>query len=119
MMKTIYAIISIALLAALAESLMPWWVIAPVAFTVTYFFQLRGWRAFLTGMLGIGLLWIGLSAYIDHTNTHILSARVATLFYLTEPIWLIVITGLIGGLVGGISALAASYLVTEHKVNSL
>lgn len=110
-MKFIVAILLTALL-AFAESLyFPWWTIAIAAFIVGVFIHQKPWKAFLTGFLGLFLLWAGQSFYIDVQNEHILSQKVANILPLGgSTFWLILISAFIGGLVGGFGALTGSYI---------
>lgn len=54
------------------------------------------------------LLWMGYAGYIDVSTKSILTVKVASLFQLPSGLLLIVLTGFIGGLVGGFSALAGT-----------
>ena len=110
-MKLIFPIITIAILSAIAQNFLPWWIIAPIAFALTYLFQLKPLQAFLAGFLALFLLWAGMAFFIDHANEHILSQRIAMLLHLSQPILLIFITGLIGGLVAGFAGLSGGLLV--------
>jgi len=56
-------------------------------------------------------LWGGLAFWIDVKNDSILSVRISQLMGIgNNPVILILITGLIGGLVGGFAAMSASFL---------
>ena len=111
-MKLISAIITVILLCAILENYLPWWVIAPVAFVVSYLFKLKWHQAFLSGFLGLFILWAGMAFFIDRSNEHILSAKVSVLILKSsKPFVLIAITGIIGGLVAGFAGLAGSFLV--------
>ena len=110
-MKLISAIITIILLSAILENSLPWWIIAPVAFAVSYLFKLKWHQAFLAGFLGLFILWAGMAFFIDRSNEHILSSKVSVLILKSsKPFVLIAITGLIGGLVAGFGGLAGSFL---------
>ena len=111
-MKLISAIITVILLSAILENYLPWWVIAPVAFVVSYLFKLKWHQAFLAGFLGLFILWAGMAFFIDRSNEHILSAKVSVLILKSsKPFVLIAITGIIGGLVAGFAGLTGSFLV--------
>jgi hypothetical protein len=63
--------------------------------------------AFLSGYLGLFILWIGLAILKDLPNEHLLSMKVARILPLGGSYWaLILITGFIGGLVSGLAATA-------------
>lgn len=81
------------------------------AFVVAAFVRQRPGMAWLSGFLGIFLLWGGLALWIDMENQQILSKRIAQLLMLGgSSIALILVTAFIGSLVGGMAALTASYM---------
>lgn len=112
-MKLIVSIIIAALLAyvlGLFTSL-PWWSFAISTFVVSLLITQSSGKSFLTGFLAIFILWTLLAWTKDLQNEHILSTKVAQIFSLGNAYWaILLITGIIGGLVGGFSALSASYL---------
>ena len=115
-MRVILFIIIIALFAGIASWFMPWYSIALVSFIVMLFAGFGSGRAFLTGFLGIALLWIALILYADFNNDHILSARMAVLFGLPNILFILV-NIILGGLVGGMAgwAGASTRAVFTHK----
>lgn len=110
-MKFIISLLLTALLSFTAGLYLPWWTIAVCAFIVSVLILQQPLRAFLAGFLGVFLLWVIFSLLIDAANNHILSHKIASIFPLGGiPFLLILITGFIGGLVGGMAALSGSYL---------
>jgi hypothetical protein len=113
-MRLISAIITIIILSAILEGYLPWWVIAPVAFIVSYLFRLRWHQGLLAGFLGLLILWGGIAFFIDHSNQHILSDRVSVLFFKSvKPHVLVLMTGIIGGLVAGFAGMTGGFLVKK------
>ncbi len=111
MLKYILSILVTALLAFVIGIYMPWWGIAIAAFLVSAAIPQKPAFSFLSGFLGVFLLWEVLAWWIDNKNNGILSQRVASLFKLgNSSVLLIVITSVIGALVAGFAALAGSYL---------
>jgi hypothetical protein len=110
-MKLTVAIILTALLSFVAGLYLPWWSIAIAAFVSVLLIPLRRSRAFLAGFLGVFILWSLLALWIDIKNQGILSTKVAQIFPLGGSSFLIIlVTAIIGALVGGFAALSASYL---------
>ena len=110
-MKFIVAVILTALLAFITGLYFPWWMIAVASFVVALLVYQKAWKAFVTGFLGLLLLWIGLAYWIDIKNESILSAKIGELLGIgNNSFLLILITGLIGGLVAGFAALSGSFL---------
>ncbi|SMB94077.1 hypothetical protein SAMN00120144_2337 [Hymenobacter roseosalivarius DSM 11622] len=101
----------ILLLGSIAQLFLPWWSITPVAFVLAFWLGRRGWGAFLAGFAGIGLGWLGMAAWLNIRNDGHLSHRVAELLPLGGNGWLLVlVTAVLGGLVGGMAALAGVWL---------
>lgn len=96
--------------------LFPWWwpaLAAYAAYAAAYFFPGRarsGGKAFLSGFAGAGSAWLLLAAFMDWRNGQILSTRVAGLFHLPYGWMLPIISGLVGGLLGGFGAWAGQAL---------
>jgi hypothetical protein len=99
-----------AVLAFLLQTMLPWWSVAVASFLISLIISTKGLSSFISGFLGIGILWLILAAYIDATTGSILSERIAGIFTLPNSWSLIMTTSLIGGLVGGFAALTGSYL---------
>lgn len=111
-MKFSVAVLLTALLSFFAGLYIPlWWFFAIVAFIVALLVHQKPLKAFLAGFLGMLLLWGVLSFWADIKNEGILSAKIAGILPLGgSSVLLILVTGFIGGLVGGLAALAGSYL---------
>ena len=112
-MKILSAIFITAFLAFVAGlyTSFPWWSFAVTSLIVSVAIHQKPGKAFLSGFLGLFLLWAGLALLKDAANEHILSTKVAQILPLGGSyLVLILITGVIGGLVSGLAALAGSYL---------
>jgi hypothetical protein len=110
-MRFLLSVLLIAALGFIAGLYLPWWSIAIVSFLVALFLPQRIGASFLSGFLGIFILWVILSFWIDQKNQGILSAKIASLFSLGgSSILLILLTGLVGGLTGGFAAMSGSSL---------
>lgn len=110
-MKFIAAIILTALLSFISGLYFPWWMIAIAAFLIALLVYQKAWKAFLSGFLGLLILWSGLAYWIDVNNENILSARIGELLGVgSNSFLLILISGLIGGLVAGFAALSGNFL---------
>src|SRR5580658_8683649 len=109
-MRFLLAVMLIVFLSAIAEWFLPWWMIAVVSFIVSLLITMKPGKAFLAGFVGIGVFWLITSLLHDVPNEHILSARMAALFHLPNYGLFIVVTVFIGGLIGGLAALAGALL---------
>jgi hypothetical protein len=104
-MKFAIKIVLVAILAYMFEQFLPWWSVAIAAFVVELAIGQDKGKAFLSGFLGIFLLWFIAALIIDNANEHILSTKMAAVLPLGgSAIAIILVTALIGGLVGGLAA---------------
>src|ERR1700722_15313138 len=111
MLKYVLSILVTALMAFVAGLYLPWWGIAIAAFLVSAAIPQKPAFSFLSGFLGVFLLWEVLAWWIDNKNNGILSQKVAALFKMgNSSVLLIVLTSILGALVAGFAALAGSYL---------
>jgi hypothetical protein len=110
-MKLLLSTLLIAALSFIAGLYLPWYSIAIVAFLVSLFFNQNIGSGFLAGFLGVFILWAALSFWINAGNEGILSHKIAQLLPLGgSSLLLIIVTALVGGLVGGFAAMAGSSL---------
>jgi hypothetical protein len=117
-MKFIAAILLTALTGFIAGilSFSPWWGFAITSLLVALLVHQKAGKAFLSGFLGIFLLWAGLAYWMDKQNNGILSHKIAQLLPLNgNSLLLILITGVVGGLVAGFAAMCGSYLRASSK----
>ena len=110
-MRFFVAFILTTLLSFIAGLYFPWWSIAIIAFLVALLVHQRAGMSFASGFSALLLLWSGLASWINTENENILSARIGELLGIgNNPFLLILITGVIGGLVGGLGAMSGSFL---------
>jgi hypothetical protein len=110
-MKWIIQCLLIAILAFAFNLYLPWWTIAIAAFVVAFFIPTKAGWSFLAGFVALLLLWGGMSFYISGENHHILAGKISELILKKQqPNMLILLTALVGALVGGLAALSGSLL---------
>ncbi len=110
-MKFITSILLTSLLSFVAGIYLPWWSVAIAAFISCVLIQTAPWKSFLAGFFGVFLVWGILASIIDSNNNHILSQKIAQIFPLGGSyILLILVTALVGALVGGFAGLTGSYV---------
>ncbi len=104
-MKFLASIILSALLSYATGLFLPWWSIMIVGLIIGYSIPQKRILSFVSVFIGVALFW-GLFAYfISNANDHILAKRVAVFIVKKEdPIILMLITAVVGGLSAGISA---------------
>jgi hypothetical protein len=86
---------------------LPWWVMAIAAFLAALFIGKVSGRSFWSGFVAVFIVWAVLALLKSIPNNNILAGRVVQLFPLPNNwIWVLLITALVGGLVGGMGALS-------------
>jgi len=99
-------------------SAVPWWGFVGVSFAVALVIHQVPARAFAAGFLGMFLAWGGLAWWIDWQNASLLSKQIASIFPLQgSSAALLMLTSIMGGLLGGITAIAGSYLRMSKNKN--
>jgi hypothetical protein len=97
----------ILILSFLASYFLPWWIVALIAFLAALFLGKTSGQSFWSGFGGIFIVWVILALIKSIPNDNMLASRVIQLFPLPHSwVLLLFITALIGGLVGGMSALS-------------
>ena len=93
---------------------LPWWIIAPIAIGLSYWKASSGGHAFASGFGAIFLLWILVGLFHTIPNENLLANRVGQLLMMPQTsfnwIFVLLISGILGGLAAGFSALAGYYL---------
>ncbi len=98
----------ILILSIICSYFLPWWFVAVIAFAAAYFFCKSPGISFLSGFAAVFVAWTVLALLKSLPNDNILADRVAKLFQLPNWILLLLVTALIGGLVGGMASLSGS-----------
>lgn len=89
---------------------LPWWSFVITNVIVAIAIPQKPWMSFVAGALAIGLLWASLAVIVDQSNHHILATKVATILPLKGSyVLLIVVTSMVGALVGGFASLTGSF----------
>ncbi|MGK7370107.1 MAG: hypothetical protein ACNS64_07810 [Candidatus Halalkalibacterium sp. M3_1C_030] len=102
-------ILLIAIFAWILGMFLPWWSLAIPCVLLGAWLGKSGGRSFLFGFTGIALLWLLQSLFIHAGNDGILTARIAELFSIPDPILVILIAAVIGGIAGGLSTVTGFY----------
>ena len=90
---------------------LPWWAASIVAFIAALIIGGTGGKAFLSGFGAVFVAWTILALMKSIPNDNKLAGMVVQLFPLpNNGVWVRVVTALIGGIVGGMSALSGALL---------
>jgi hypothetical protein len=110
-------IILIALVSLVAQLFLPWWSLALVAFGVCFWRSPGSGRAFLYGFAGIAVVWLVYALLIQLQTDGVFVGRMSELLFKTNTSVLpVLVTTLLGGIVGGIAGVAG-YFVRQALVN--
>jgi len=96
----------ILILSFIVAFITPWWAVAIIAFVMAIYAGKTNWQAFLSGFFAVAIVWSVLILFKSIPNNHVLASRVAVMVHLPGWTVLIMATALLGGLVGGMSALS-------------
>ncbi len=81
------------------------WIVVPVALFISFIMiNSTPFAKFLGGFAAISLLWMWKATVIDIYTNAILSSKIATMLGLKSVVILILVTGLVGGILGGLGA---------------
>jgi len=115
-MKLIFRILIIGAVTYLVSPYLTWWTGMVISTFICDLMPSSLLNAFISGFLGVGLVWMGQAWVLDVANDSAFSRVIIQLFPIEDPILLILITGLIGGISGGLAATTgASFKLMTKK----
>jgi hypothetical protein len=90
---------------------LPWWSVALSGFIPGLILNQKRISSFLSAFLGSFIVWATMSYIISFYNDHLLASKISMIVIKNNsPIMLVIITGLVGGLSSGFSALTGRSL---------
>ena len=107
-MKFFLRLILIGILTYFLSMIAPWWIIVIIGFLSGLLIPGTSLTVFISGFLGVGIVWMGYAWKLDSENESRFSKMIGEIFQVEDPIILIVIVGVIGGLCGSFSAMTGS-----------
>tara|TARA_R110001583_G_scaffold193521_1_gene362140 strand:- start:63 stop:416 length:354 start_codon:yes stop_codon:yes gene_type:complete len=113
--NTINFILTI-LVAIIVSQFLPWWSVMISAFLTSIFLSLKKSAVFFVPFLAIALLWMVHAFYLSNANNFVLAKKIAVLLPLNGNITLLIlITGIIGGIAAGASAIFGKQCLINFK----
>jgi hypothetical protein len=85
-----------------------WWWVMVVPLVYGAFQSETGWKAFRSGMLMGGSVWLVSALYLLFTDADIIARRVALMFTINNEWLLLVLTTLVALVAGGFSAMTGT-----------
>lgn len=114
-MKILFGFVLIIVFGFMAQLFLPWWVIAPVCFLVGLTFFDEAKYAVVTGFFAVFALW-GVTAFVkSYQNDFVLIDRMSELLPVHNTWLIILLTAVMGGLIGLLSSLSGYYLQTINE----
>jgi hypothetical protein len=103
----------ILIISLVLQFFLPWWIIALVAFVFAFWKAGTPGQAFASGFGAIFVLWIVMGLIRSIPNENLLANRIGEMLMLPSSSfnWIIIllVTGIVGGLVAALAALAGFY----------
>jgi len=116
MKKHIIHFIAVIVLAFLFTKILPWWSIMIVCIVVGLCVPLKKSAVFFVPFLAIALLWIVQAFLLSSTNDFILAKKIAQLLPLGGNAYLLIlVTGIVGGLAGGVAGIFGKQVALLFK----
>ncbi len=94
--------------AYLVNLFLPWWSVSILGVILGYTFKLKPLASFGWGFLALFILWGGQALYINIANDGIMASRIAEMLGVQSSLLMVLLTGIIGGVVGGLSVFCGS-----------
>jgi hypothetical protein len=110
-MKFLIQVILTSLISYLLQPVLPSWIVVIIAAIIVFIIPSTPILAFVGGFIAISVLWMIKAAHIDVQTLSILSVKIASLLGIKKPIFLILLTGLVGGIQGGLGAASGQHIL--------
>ena len=107
-MKLISRLLIIGVLSYFLPFYLPWWSVALVGFLAGFTLHGPVFNSFVSGFLGTGIVWVAMAWQIDRATSSFLTSQMAQLLTVESSLYVIIITGLLGALVGGLSCVTGN-----------
>ncbi|TVR77694.1 MAG: hypothetical protein EA412_10440 [Chitinophagaceae bacterium] len=109
-MKLITNIIFIGLFCFIGQLFFPWWIVIIVTFLIGFLRKGKSSQAFISGFIGVGLLWLSYATYLDVGNGQRLTTAIAEVMSLNPSFFLIMVTTFLGAVHGALGAWTGNLL---------
>ncbi|MEP0369342.1 MAG: hypothetical protein ABJN36_02275 [Cyclobacteriaceae bacterium] len=86
----------------------PWWILFVVTFGVCFGIHGSSINTFIGGFLGVGLVWLVTAWILDYQSNAAFTDKMVQLFPVEDGILLVILSGIIGGVCGGLGALTGN-----------
>ena len=103
-----YTLLTIGL-AFIFTLIFPWWSVAIAGFGVAFYWIESPAKAFFSGLIGVGMLWMVMAVFKDSGSSVSVAETLGNVVGGVPSYLMYFITGLTGGAVGGLGAMTGTY----------
>ena len=108
---TAFALVILLTYTTYLYSVIPWWGFAIGAFLTGIVVPQKEWLSWLSGFAGLFCCWAMLAWYMSSQNNHVMAIKMAQVLPLKgSSFMLVLITALVGAIIGGFASLSGAYL---------
>lgn len=107
-MLFIFRLILISVFTYLLGMIAPWWSAILTAAVIAFLMPGNNFNVFLSGFMGVGLIWMVMAWKLDVETSSIMSEKMIALFPMDEVNMLIIATAIVGGLAGALGAFSGN-----------
>ncbi|MEO9967085.1 MAG: hypothetical protein ABJF11_14900 [Reichenbachiella sp.] len=104
----LFRLLLIAVFTYLLALISPWWSTIFCAALVAFFLPGNNFNAFLSGFMGVGLVWMVMAWKVDIETASIMSAKMVELFPVDDSNMLIIVAAIVGGFAGALGAFSGN-----------
>jgi len=117
-MKVLFLMANVILWSFIAQMFLPWWVVGLISFVIAFILHQNKIVSFVGPLLSIFALWFGKAWWADGNFDAPMSDLLGSLLGNISGVSVLLLTGLIGGIVAGLSGLLGSWTRTLSKTNT-
>lgn len=106
----LFRLLLIAVFTYITALFSPWWSAMMCAAMIAFTLPGNNFNAFLSGFMGVGLIWMVMAWKVDIETGSIMSLKMIEMFPIDDTNMLIIVVALVGGLSGGLGAFTGNSL---------
>jgi len=107
-MLFLFRLILISVFTYLLALFTPWWSAIGCSALIAFFLPGNNFNAFLSGFMGVGLIWMVMAWKVNVETESIMSLKMIDLFPIDDVNMLIILTAIIGGFAGALGAFSGN-----------
>ncbi len=104
-MKKLFIFVFLLILLIITQHFFYWWTLVIPCFFIGYLICNSSWHSFLIAFLTLFFLWSLYSFFLDFYSNGKMSSQISIMLFMPSKYILFITSGLIGGIVAGLSSL--------------